>query len=91
MKSAFLLHVEVGINYLQLLNELQMEAWALYNAVWVVNSHFSAGTVKSAKQLDRGFKDLTNGKPCKAWRWLNLLSSDVHVRFKFWRSRADDH
>ena len=26
-------HAEVGINYLQLLNEPQMEAWALYNAV----------------------------------------------------------
>ena len=48
--------MEVGINYLQLLNGPQMEALALYNAVWVVNNLLSAGTVKSAKQhWDRGF------------------------------------
>ena len=34
-----------------------MEAWVLYNAVWVVNIYLSTGTVKSAKQhWDCGFK-----------------------------------
>ena len=39
-----------------------MEAWTLYNAVSVVNSH--AGTVKlSVQQTADLIKDLTNGRP----------------------------
>ena len=34
--ASFLVHTKVGINYLQYLNWPQMEAWALYNAVWIV-------------------------------------------------------
>ena len=37
IKTSFLVHTEVGINYLQFLNGPQIEAWTLYNAVRVVN------------------------------------------------------
>ena len=42
--ASFLVHTEVGINYLQFLNGPQMEAWTLYNAVWATE------TVKSSEQ-----------------------------------------
>ena len=49
----------VGANYLQFLNEPQIEAWALYNAVWAVNSNLFAETVKSSEQhWDRRFKSM---------------------------------
>ena len=66
--ASFLVHTEVGINYLQYLNGPQMEAWALYNAVWVVNSHLSTGTVKSEQHWDRRFINQWQG------------SSDIHVQ-----------
>ena len=54
--ASFLVQTKVGINYLQFMNEPQMEAWTLYNAVWAVNSHLSAETMKSEQHWDRRFK-----------------------------------
>ena len=45
-QASSLVHTDIGTNYLQFLNGVQMEQWMLYNGVCVVKSFVYARTMK---------------------------------------------